>query len=73
MGEVVDLNVVTSLPLDPDRVLRAAIGNLSSVVIIGTTTDGDEWFSSSEPDGPSILWDLERAKLKLLRVVETDD
>lgn len=70
MGEVVDLNCVTRLPLDPDKILRSAIGELDRVVVIGVTKDGDEYFSSSEADGGSIIWDIERAKLRLLRVVD---
>lgn len=61
---------ITPLPFDADVILDAAKGCMSSVVIIGETEDGEEFFSSSLGDGPEILWMLERAKLKLLRVVE---
>jgi hypothetical protein len=68
MGSVVDLNVITTLSLDPDRVLQKAAGKLDRVIVIGQTKEGEEYFASSEADGGCVLWDMERAKLKLLRV-----
>ena len=70
MGEVVDLNVITTLSLDPDRLLEKAIGKLDRVIIIGIDKDGDEYFASSEADGGTVLWDIERTKLKILRVAD---
>ena len=70
MSNVVDLDVVTTLPIDPDRVLSRAIGNMQRVMVIGVDKDGNEYFASSDPDGGTCIWDLERAKLKLLRVVD---
>lgn len=70
MGEVVDLNVITTLSLDPDRLLEKAIGKLERVIIIGIDKDGDEYFASSEADGGTVLWDIERTKLKILRVAD---
>jgi hypothetical protein len=72
MGEVVEFDGITTLPLDPDRVLQNAIGHLDRVVIIGLTKDGEEYFHSSEADGGTVLWDMERAKLNLLRVADDD-
>jgi hypothetical protein len=68
MGEVVDLPVITTLDLDPDRLLQKAIGKLDRVIIIGVDKDGYEYFASSVSDGGSIVWDIERAKLVILRV-----
>lgn len=69
MGDVVDLNCITKLPLDPQRVLeKAKERGLTSVVIIGFKEDGEEYFASSEPSGPEVLWLLERAKKKLLTI-----
>ena len=70
MGNVVDLGVITTLSLDPERVLEKAKGKLERVIIIGFTHEGDEYFASSEADGGCILWDMERVKLKLLRVAD---
>ena len=73
MGKVVDLPVVTTLSSDPDRVLEKAIGNLKRVVVIGVEHDGTEWFASSDPDGGSILWDMERVRFKLMKIAEGED
>jgi hypothetical protein len=71
MGEVVILQNVTSLDLPPERLLNAAIeAGPSKVLIIGVKEDGSEYFASSVADGGDVLWMLERAKLKLLQVVE---
>ena len=66
---VVDFNGITRLPSDPDRVLKKAIGNVETAVIIGYDKEGNEYFATSEPDGPAVLWLLERIKLRLLTVM----
>jgi hypothetical protein len=70
MSNVVLFTGISSLPLDPDRLLDEAIGKLDRVLIIGVTKDGDEYFKSSDPDGATCIWDMERAKLKLLKIVD---
>jgi len=73
MGEVVVLDLVTRLDLPPERVLNGALGeNLKRVVVVGEYDDGTEYFASSVADGPDVLWALERAKLKLLRLADQD-
>jgi len=37
MTNVIDAPIITRLPLNPERVLEAAFGRLSDVVIIGYT------------------------------------
>lgn len=72
MSNVLELPVMTRLDIDPQRVLAKAIAaEMQEVVIIGYDKDGDEFFASSLADGGDMLWHLERAKLKLLRVGET--
>lgn len=61
---------VTRLDLPADRVLRAAIGELESVVLIGFTHAGMEWFASTFADGADALWLLQRGSLKLLRMTD---
>ena len=57
-----------------EDVLRVALEvDLSEVVICGYTEDGDEYFASSEPDGPSALWLLSRCQRALLAVVDEDE
>ncbi len=69
MGEVVELPVVTTLPIPSQRLLRKAIdGGVTNVVIIGYDPEGEFWFASSDADGGDILWLLELAKKKLLEI-----
>jgi hypothetical protein len=70
MGEVVDLDVITTLDMDPDRILERAKGELETAIVIGFDKDGEEYFASSVADGAQALWILERAKKALL---ETPD
>lgn len=70
MAEVVELNVITRLDLPPDRLLEGAKGKLESVIIIGYTEDGEEYFASSKADGGTCLWLIERYKAALLAAVD---
>lgn len=64
---VVDLPIVTTLPLDVGRILdRAKAANMSEVVVLGYDADGEFYFAASESDGGTILWLLEVAKRKLM-------
>lgn len=69
LATVTVLDMVTSHDIPTERVLRGALAeNLKSAVVIGWTEDGEFYFSSSVSNGPSIVWDLELAKKKLLEV-----
>lgn len=71
MGEVVELNVITTLPIDPKRILAKACDvSFDRVMIIGVTADGDEYFASSEADGGTCLWDMERARHAFMRIAD---
>lgn len=71
---VVTLNMVTRLPIPVDRVLDdAQAAGLTQVIVIGVTADGEEYFASSEADGGNVLWQMERAKKRLLAVPDRDD
>lgn len=71
---VVELECVTTLDLPSERVLRrAAEAGLKSVIVIGEREDGSEYFCSSLADGGDVLWRMERAKLRLLRVGDGDE
>ena len=60
--------MITSLAIPCERVLSAALANtLQSVIVIGWNVDGDFYFASTA-DGPSVLWDLELAKSKLMNI-----
>ena len=66
MGKVIALNNVTRLDLPPNRILDAARDELESVVLLGYSTTGEEYFASSLADGGDVLWLLERCKAALL-------
>lgn len=67
MGDIVNLNTVTTLDIDPDRVIDSLKdADLEGVVVLGYTSDGEEYFASSYADGGDVLWLLERLKLQLL-------
>ncbi len=64
---VVSFTGITSLPLDPDVLLEAAKGKLERVVIVGFGIDGTEYLATSDPDMAHAVFDMERAKLIMLR------
>lgn len=70
MAEVVEFTGITSLPIDPERILESAKGKLQRVIVIGIDMDGEEYVASSDPDCGTSLWDIERAKLRLLRTAD---
>jgi len=73
MTKVVRFPGVTRLDLDPDMILREAIGELEGVAIIGYAKDGTEHFASSYADGGTVVWLLERAKFKLMQISDHDE
>jgi hypothetical protein len=73
MADVLEFNGVTRLKLDPQRVLSKALeAGLSSAIVIGYDADGKFYFGSTDSDGPSVLWDLEKAKQMLLSIVDEE-
>ena len=69
---VVYLDVETRLDLPADRVLEQALGKMDHVVIVGYDTEGNEYFASSKADAAEVIFHLERAKYKLLRIIDGD-
>jgi len=63
---------ITRLNGDPDRTLADCIGQMETVVVIGTDKQGNEVFVSSIANGPDVLWLLQRHIHKLMHVVEDD-
>ena len=63
---------VTRLNLPVDRILEGAIGKMESLIIIGYTKEGNEYFASTYSDGGDVLWLLERCKQDLLNPMEED-
>jgi len=65
------LGVMTPLDIDPSRVLACALDeNMQGVVVIGYDSDGEEFFASSYADGSETIWLLERAKFRLMSIVD---
>lgn len=64
---VVDLEtfVTGAIDLEPDDVLRAAVGKLERVVVAGWDQDGELYVASSS-GAEDALWILEKAKKFLL-------
>lgn len=70
-AEVHEFTGVTTLPLDPQRILQAAMKDgLTQVVICGFDADGNDYFASSEPDAAVAGFHLDRAKWNLMRQVD---
>lgn len=68
---VVYFDGVTSRDYDPKDILKAAYdSDLETVIVIGMRKDGSEYFSASVASGPDNLWDIERAKHKLMQMVD---
>lgn len=69
MSEVVDFPGETVLPTPVPKVLaRAAGSNLTDVVVLGWTKDGELYFASSSADGAEVLWVMEQAKHELMEM-----
>lgn len=74
MGDVVELNVISSLPLDPMRVLRSALDKAeerkpSRVLVILVPEDDPNHpdYFLSDPDGGTAIWDMQRLERALHR------
>ncbi len=71
IDNVTVLPVITSIPIPVERVLQAAIeAKPKYVMIIGEDADGELYFASSESDGGSALWWMEKAKRALMEISE---
>lgn len=68
---VILFNGITKLDLPADRILDAASKRgLANVVVIGYDENGEEYFASSFADGGTVIWLMERCKLKLLQIAD---
>lgn len=71
MAEIVELDLVTSLDIPVERILKKAEeAGLTSIIVIGYKENGEEYFKSSLADGGKILWIMERMKLRLLTIYD---
>lgn len=60
---------VTKLRLDPRQVLDRA-PPMEDVVVLGITEEGEFYFASSHPDGGVVLYLMERARHRLMQIVD---
>ena len=67
MSNVVDIGGVTTLPIDPSKVLTGAPDDLKEVLVIGHDKNGEFYFAVSDPNRPKILWLLENARAAILK------
>lgn len=67
---VVNFPGITRLDLDANRMLASIVEahTFERVLVIGVLENGEEFVSASAADGGTFLWDIERAKLRLLRI-----
>ena len=71
MGDVIQLWNTETTDTSPEDVLEMAkAANLKLVVVIGLCEDDSEFFAPSMASGPSCLWALERAKKRLLEMID---
>jgi len=66
LSKVIPFTGITRLDLSPDIVLENLKGKLEGFILVGYTTDGEEFFSSTYADGGTALWLMERGKTALL-------
>lgn len=68
-AEVVTLNMVTRLDLPVERVIQGLHDHkFARIIVIGELENGEFYFASNKADGPTVLWDLEAARAKLLKM-----
>jgi len=69
MDNIIPIGNLTRLDGDPDRILKAAIGELDGVVISGFDKNGNLWAASSYADGGNVMWLLEACKTKMMSAI----
>lgn len=68
MTNVVKFRGVTKLDLDPDTLLENSKGQVEQFIILGYDKDGEFWFRSTMGSGGDVMWLMEVAKIKLLKI-----
>ncbi len=68
-ADVVEFNGITRLDLPVDRIIaRATEAGLTDVVILGFDKDGEFYSAASMADGGAMLWLLELARHRLIKI-----
>lgn len=74
MGNVIELNTMTTATVPPEKVLQAALkAGLTEVIVIGQRPDGTVYFAMSPAEAPSINWLLDCAKRLLMDGIIEDE
>jgi hypothetical protein len=74
MGKVIELGVVTSASISPEKILQAALeADLTEAIVIGQRPDGTVYFAMSTAEAPDINWLLDCAKRLLMDGIIEDD
>jgi hypothetical protein len=71
MGDLVyptESGIITTLDLDPDLVLKAALENKLEMAVVIGVRNGELYFASSAGDGGEVMWWMEKAKKALLEL-----
>lgn len=72
-ANVAQIDVVTSLDIDPVAVLAGAHNvGLAEVVIVGFTEDGKEYFASSISDAGQSMYHLQRGIYRLNKTMDQE-
>lgn len=67
-AEVITLHAETTLDIPSDRVLNAAIGKLSTVLVLGYDQEtGEPYFAGSSSDIGAMFLLIERFKVSILQ------
>jgi hypothetical protein len=70
-ADIVDFTGHSRLDHPPEKILSwAQEADLESVVVVGYTKDGDEYFASSKADAAQVVWHLQRAIWRLNKVCD---
>jgi hypothetical protein len=79
VGEVIEGSFISSLPVPPEKILRAVNkwheeDPFSRVLVIACTVDNPSkaLFWMSDPDGGTALWDMEKLRTSLMKVAFED-
>ena len=66
MAKIIPFTGITTLNFEPDVILENLKGKLEGFVVLGWDKENEEFFASTYADGGTVLWLMERLKIKLL-------
>jgi hypothetical protein len=66
MTNIVNLHKYTRLDIDPDKVLKGAVGELKRVIVLGDDLNDERYFASSTSHKAELLLLIKEFEFKLL-------